>query len=127
MEPVLKEFSKIAIVSVSFQTSNREDTAETKIAIIGFQRFTSVENWTYQHWQIIDGRVTGELSDAALSDDEDCRQNFRMFACLCIGALLGTYVAEELSDDGFLYGDMLLLGFMTMNYADICSASMPTS
>ena len=121
---LLSEFSTLAEVSSRARSTNPEDSSEIKIAVMGFAQFAPSEKWTYQHWQFISNRLDGELSESALRDHDTCVPNFRMFASLCLGALLGMLAASELSDAGFLYGDMHLVSFMSMHYAEICSAAV---
>lgn len=93
-------------------TPNREDDDDIKMAIVGFSYHRATEDWSRQHYEFIQSRCEGELSDRALHEHGEAAAIFRAFACLALGALLGLRDSRQIDDTGFALGDAQLPGFM---------------
>src|SRR5690242_14870880 len=86
-------------------TPNREDDDNIKMAIVGFSYHRATEDWARGHYEFIRCRCDGELSDEALYDHGKAAGNFRSFACLALGALLGLRDSSQIDETRFALGD----------------------
>ena len=115
---LLDDFLRLLQQAESLHSDNTEDTLAVRTAIVGFQRFRPLEEWGYEQFQIIRGRLDGDLS--SLEWFEDGAEAIRLFSCLCLGAMLGKYAHGEIDDAGFLLGDAHLAGFNVTQDEAIC-------
>jgi hypothetical protein len=57
-------------------------------------------------------RLEGDYALENLQWHEHAARSVQAFACLGLGAILGMYVAEQIDDAGFTYGEMFLSQFV---------------
>ena len=116
---LLDEFPKCLNEAALLHSDNQEDTYPVKLAIVGFSRFSPLNEWSFSEYQIIQTRLVGDLANREWF--EDCAEAVKLFSCLCLGAMLGKYTEGVINDAGFLLGDAHLAGFNILNDEIICS------
>ena len=117
-QSLLDEFPERLAEAALLPSDNPEDTYPIKLAIVGFSRFSPLDEWSFSQYQIIQNRLNGDLAN--MKWFEGCAEAVKMFSCLCLGAMLGKYIEGVIDDAGFLLGDAHLAGFNVLNDETIC-------
>lgn len=90
-------------------------THQMAMSMIGFSLYSPISKWSSQHSSLIEGRVSGELSDQSLSWYGEDAKAIGLFSCSILGALLGKYQEGEINDTGFMLGEGHLAGYIAQN------------
>jgi len=117
-QTLLDDFLRLLQQAERLHSDNIGDTLEVRAAIVGFQRFRPLEEWGHAQFQVIRGRLDGDLSSLGWFGDD--AEAIRLFSCLCLGAMLGRHAHGEIDDAGFLLGDAHLAGFNVTQDEAIC-------
>lgn len=116
---ILNHYDRYASVAIKMKTPNPEDDEFIRAAIVGFSQHAPTEEWTHSHYEYILNYRQGDFSDKSfefLYGEKALK--VALFACLCLGALLGMYQIAEISEDEYKIAEGQLPGFMLL-HADI--------
>ncbi len=115
-EFLLKNFARLTQKAQNLESPNPEDDQFIKAAMVGFSKYSRTEEWAQEHYRYIQSYRMGDYSDTSLAVlHGEKAGKAAVFACLCLGLLLGMYQAEEISDEEFKIAEAQLPGFMLMN------------
>lgn len=112
-EALLADFEANRAAALSLATPNPEDNEFVRAAIVGFARYCDPDAWARGHLQFIQGKLAGDVSDESLAFL--CGQESKasaLLACLFLGARLGMFQAEKITEEEFRSGEALLSGFL---------------
>ena len=112
-ESLLVAFEEQREAAACLVTPNSEDDVFVRAAIVGFARSCDPDAWARGHLQFIQERRQGDASDESLAFLYGPESNaYAILACLFLGALLGMFQAEKITEEEFRLGEALLPGFL---------------
>ena len=112
-ESLLAAFEALREAAACLVTPNREDDVFVRAAIVGFARYCDPDTWARGHLQFIQKKRQGDVSDESLAFLYGPESNaYAILACLFLGALLGMFQAEKITEEEFRSGEALLPGFL---------------
>ena len=98
------------------QSPNQDDDEYVRAAIVGFSRHSETEEWARGHFEFIHDYRRGDYSDESLEVlYGDHAGDYALFACLCLGSLLGLFQSGKITDEEFRIAEAQLPGFMALN------------
>jgi len=112
-ESLLAAFETLREAAVFLVTPNSEDDVFVRAAIVGFARYCHPDAWARGHLQCVQKKRQGDMSDESLAFLYGPESNaYAILACLFLGALLGMFQAEKITEEEFRTGEALLPGFL---------------
>lgn len=121
--PLLPNWPDLLQVAASVESPNSEDDERTKAAIVGFSLLSPTEGWTRTHWQFLEDYRESEMAEREDSSSESESSPFQLFECMAVGALLGAFQAEKLSEQEFYMALSQVPEFISQHARDIAEAS----
>lgn len=109
-EKLLSNFERDRNLAKTLQSPNVEDEYSLRAAIIGFSYNAPTELWGRNHFEYIQKRA---LDRSLLTEAEF------IFACECLGYLLGMYETGKLSDEKFQEAEAQLPGYIMLKSGTI--------
>jgi hypothetical protein len=121
-QQMLADFAAHVHTAKRIQSPNADDDIYVKLAVVGFSLNRDSHEWCITHFQYIRDNYDAGYSEQVSPLYGPEREAEAMFACLCMGLLLGMHGAGKIDDRVFLWGEMLLPGFILSKGSEIADA-----
>ena len=114
-EVLLGNLDQLIELAENLESPNAEDEIFVKAAIIGFSHRSPTDQWSRKHFEFAQRRRQEDYSDAELRRYDTNTNRLGMFACLCLGCLLGLAEAGTISEQQIRTAEAHLAGFSMLN------------
>jgi hypothetical protein len=115
-QALFDEFPRYRQSAWALESPNEDDDQYSRAAIVGFSRHCEPGEWARGHFEFIRDYRRGDYSEESLEVlHGEHAGDYALFACLCLGAMLGLFQSGQISDEEFRIGEAQLPGFMALN------------